>query len=189
MCIKRLIRLLFGGTRLPALFGGVAAQVRAGTADDAGGIAWISGGVGFDESLALQKWKGGTICGSFSLSRDRESTSAEVVVIIQNRLGQPVFEETRVGRGSWRKCRRRLHHDGGERRQSVTRRSPFRATGAANAVLLISPTTGALIPALVPAPRRAGQGAALAKPVAHRSDLIVWPSAWAHGRCRRIRRG
>ncbi|MBL8666261.1 MAG: hypothetical protein JNM48_02230 [Rhodospirillales bacterium] len=62
-----------------------------------GGIRWVSGGVGFDETFALKQMEGGYNLRLLFAVQGSGAYLSEVPVIIQNRQGQSVFEETAHG--------------------------------------------------------------------------------------------
>ena len=97
MQMKRLSRLLLAA--IVAGFCSVAAAQVPGLEPQttSSGIRWISGGVGFDETFALQQMEGGyNLRLLFAVQGSGEYLS-EVTVIIQNRQGQSVFEEIAHG--------------------------------------------------------------------------------------------
>ena len=62
-----------------------------------GGIRWVSGGVGFDETFALKQMEGGYNLRLLFAVQGSGAYLSEVAVIIQNRQGQSIFEETAHG--------------------------------------------------------------------------------------------
>ncbi|MBK8209524.1 MAG: carboxypeptidase regulatory-like domain-containing protein [Rhodospirillales bacterium] len=62
-----------------------------------GGINWVSGGIGFDESLALRKIEGNYNLRLLFAVEGSGEYLADVVVIIQNQEGQAVLEATSQG--------------------------------------------------------------------------------------------
>jgi hypothetical protein len=62
-----------------------------------GGVTWVSGGIGFDESLALRKMEGDYNLRLLFAVQGTGEYLADIVVIIQNQQGQAVLEATSQG--------------------------------------------------------------------------------------------
>jgi len=97
MRMKGLSRLLFAAI-VAGFCSAAAAQVPGlEPQTTSSGIRWISGGVGFDETFALQQMEGGYNTRLLFAVRGSGEYLSEVTVIIQNRQGQLVFEEIAYG--------------------------------------------------------------------------------------------
>jgi hypothetical protein len=75
----------------------VPAQVDLQPQTTAGGIRWVSGGIGFAETHELKKIENEYNLRLLFAVRGTGEYLADVVVIIQDRQGQPVLEATALG--------------------------------------------------------------------------------------------
>lgn len=77
--------------------GSVSAQVDLEPQTTADGVRWISGGIGFDETLALKKVEGEYNLRLLFAVQGSGAYLADIVVIVQDHQGQPVLETTARG--------------------------------------------------------------------------------------------
>ncbi len=77
--------------------GSVSAQVDLEPQTTAGGIRWVSGGIGFDETHALKKVEGEYNLRLLFAVQGSGAYLADIVVIVQDHHGQPVLEATARG--------------------------------------------------------------------------------------------
>lgn len=75
----------------------VSAQVDLQPQTTPGGIAWVSGGIGFDETHALKKIEGDYNLRLLFAVQGTGAYLADIVVIVQDRQGQPLLEATAPG--------------------------------------------------------------------------------------------
>ena len=96
MRTKPLIGLLSAAI-VAGFFSMAAAQSMIEPQTTADGITWVSGGIGFDESLALRKIEGDYNLRLLFAVQGTGEYLADVVVIIQNHQGQAILEATAPG--------------------------------------------------------------------------------------------
>jgi hypothetical protein len=90
--IGPLVAMMIAGSSLL-----VQAQVNLEPQTTAGGIRWVSGGIGFAESHELKKIENEYNLRLLFAVRGTGEYLADVVVIIQDHQGQPVLEATAFG--------------------------------------------------------------------------------------------
>jgi len=84
--------------------GSVFAQDDLEPQTTAGGIRWVSGGIGFDEIHALKKAESEYNLRLLFAVQGSGAYLADIVVIVQDHQGQPVLEAPPAARGCWLRC-------------------------------------------------------------------------------------